>query len=249
MKIKVGWKNHDLYKAGLIEMVPTNWVYNHWGTDVTPQAELLDGTPADLDELWENILQDGLGEPLIMRVGILNNKFRLEAGNHRIQLFHKYGVGEIPVVVQVRERCGPEEADVMTDATHNFNNENELLISEITNEYMKPSEVFRSLSKNSSISAQAKEDQTKTTYGVDVSSVRADNLDKKMIKHISSLESPKVLDLACGAGGQSLRLATAGAEVTAVDDYDYSVVFNNIREDNNLMEERLQFMQGDMTNL
>jgi len=82
-----------------------------------------------------------------MRVGIKNKKMRLEAGNHRIQLFHKHGIDMIPVTVQVRDECGPHLGDVMTDASHNFDATDELLISAITTEYMKPSGVFKSLTK------------------------------------------------------------------------------------------------------
>jgi len=143
--LKKAWESHPLYKQGKIELVPTKWVWKYWGRDVSPQADLLDGTLVDLDTLWENILDIGLHNPLIMRVGLKNNKFRLEAGNHRIQVLHNHGVKMIPLTVQVREECGPHLGDVMTDATHNFNAPEGFLISEITEEYMKPSEVFKEL--------------------------------------------------------------------------------------------------------
>ena len=145
MDIPELWKNHPLYKAGKIELVPTDWVWKYRGADVSPEADLMDGTIVSLDGLWENIASEGLHDPLIMRVGIRNKKFRLEAGNHRIQVFHEHGVPLIPVTVQVREECGPHVSDVMTDATHNFDAGDELLITEVSEEYMKPSEVFRSL--------------------------------------------------------------------------------------------------------
>ena len=147
MVIKPLWKKHPLYSEGKIELVPTDWVWKYWGHDVSPMAELVDGTPVNLDALWENISEEGLHNPLIMRVGLQNKKMRLEAGNHRIQVFHKHGVKMIPVTVQLRDECGPHLSDAMTDATHNFDATCELLISKITAEYMKPSEVFRSLSK------------------------------------------------------------------------------------------------------
>ena len=147
MDIKPLWHDHKLYKQGKIELVPTDWVWKFWGTDVTPITKLIAGTPADMEALWKNILDEGLHDPLIMRVGVRNKKMRLEAGNHRIQMFHKYGVDMIPVTVQLRDECGPHLNDVMTDASHNFDASEELLISSITDEYIKPSEVFKSLSK------------------------------------------------------------------------------------------------------
>lgn len=139
------WKNHPLYTEGKIELVPTEWVWKYWGTDVSPMADLKDGTLVDIDGLWKNIQEEGLHDPLIMRAGLKNKKFRLEAGNHRIQVFHKHGIEMIPVTVQLRDECGPQAGDVMTDATHNFDAGDEFLVSKITEEYMKPSEVFRSL--------------------------------------------------------------------------------------------------------
>ena len=145
MEIKPRWKEHELYKQGVIELVPTVWVWKYYGPDVSPMADLMDGTLVGLDALWQNILEEGLYNPLIMRVGIENKKMRLEAGNHRIQVFHQHGIEMIPVTVQVRDECGPHLGDVMTDASHNFDTGNELLISKITADYMKPSDVFRSV--------------------------------------------------------------------------------------------------------
>ncbi len=145
MEIKEEWKNHPLYKQGKVEMVPTEWVWRYWGKDVSPYANLPDGTTVGLEELWENILKEGLRSPLIMRAGLKNKKMRLESGNHRIQVLHQHGIKEVPVAVQVREECGPHLKDVMTDATHNFSAPDGFLVSEITDEYMKPSEVFKEL--------------------------------------------------------------------------------------------------------
>ena len=50
----------------------------------------------------------------------------------------------IPVTVHVQEECGPHVEKVWTDATSNFDATDELLISEVTDEFMKPSEVFKS---------------------------------------------------------------------------------------------------------
>jgi len=146
-EIKPLWKNHLLYGQGKIELVPTEWVWQYYGPDVSPLADLKDGTLVDLEGLWRNICDEGLHDPLIMRVGIQNKKFRLEAGNHRIQVFRAHGISEVPVTVQLRDECGPHVGDVMTDASHNFDAQDEVLVSTITEEYKKPSEVFKSLKK------------------------------------------------------------------------------------------------------
>ena len=147
MEIKPIWEDHQWSREDKVELVPTEWVYKYWGTDVSPMADLKDGSPATLEELWGDIQKNGMHDPLMMRVGVKNKKMRLEAGNHRIQLFHKHGVKMIPLTVQVKEECGPHLEDVWTDATTNFDAKDELLISEVTDEFMRPSEVFRSLSE------------------------------------------------------------------------------------------------------
>ncbi|MCF7865343.1 MAG: hypothetical protein K9M11_02450 [Candidatus Pacebacteria bacterium] len=150
MYIKELWKNTELYMHGKIELIPTEWVWKYRGADVLPVTDLMNGEVVDLDTLWKNICDEGLHEPFIMRIGIKNRKFRLESGNHRIQLFHKHGIKMIPVTVQVREECGPHVKDVMTRAHHNFDFGEEVLVLEDNvnelDKYIVPSEVFKSLS-------------------------------------------------------------------------------------------------------
>ena len=136
MEIKENWKTSDLYKKGKIELIPTGWVWNYWGRDVTP---------IDLNSLWKDICDNGLNDPLIMRIGLINRKFRLEAGNHRIQVFYKNNIEMIPVTVQIQDYCGPEANNLMTDAQHNFDFNNDISIPDIIEEYMKPSEIFKNL--------------------------------------------------------------------------------------------------------
>lgn len=55
------------------------------------------------------------------------------------------------------------------------------------------------------------------TYGVDVASTRADDLDRQLLSVIMAGEIASVLDLGCGSGGLVARAATAGACVTGID--------------------------------
>lgn len=142
--IKENWKNSPLNKDGKIELVPTDWVWQYRGQDVSPKTDLMDGSEADLGELWEDICEKGLYEPFIMRIGIKNKKFRLESGNHRIKLFHEHHVPQVPLIVQIQDECGPHVKNVMTDATHNFGYVDDL-VREKYEPYMRPSEVFKDL--------------------------------------------------------------------------------------------------------
>ncbi len=93
-----------------------------------------------------------------------------------------------------------------------------------------------------------KEDK-KTGYGVDVALSRSDDLDKQAIAAVGESDEVAVLDLGCGAGGGSLRLAEAGGRVVAVDIYDFSNEFLKLRALNNLSEDDMQFIAADMMDL
>lgn len=63
--------------------------------------------------------------------------------------------------------------------------------------------------------------------GIDVASQRADDLDERCLAFLdarfaqSPATRPSALDLACGRGGQTLRMVACGALVTAVDRHDH----------------------------
>lgn len=144
MEIKPVWKEHELTKAGVVEELPLEWVWQYWGKDVTEHIEYEDGTGSYLPGLWDRLLKEGMTDPLIIRVGLENKKMRLESGNHRIQVLRQHGVKTVPVTIQVRNLCGPSAPGPMTDATLNFEwPEEGIKISKMTKEFMAPSEVFK----------------------------------------------------------------------------------------------------------
>ena len=147
MTILDRWCEHPLAQEGKVELVPTEWVYQYWGRDVSPMGDLLNGDLVTLEALWKNLQEEGMHNPLIMRVGLSDKRMRLESGNHRIQLFHAHGVPQIPVTVQLTELCGPNAPNPMTDATLTWDATDELLIKSTSEEYMKPSEVFKSVAQ------------------------------------------------------------------------------------------------------
>ncbi len=62
-------------------------------------------------------------------------------------------------------------------------------------------------------------------YGVDVASVRLDDLDKRVIAMVEAMlragSRPRVLDVGCGRGGLIDALRRVGAQVTGLDIIDY----------------------------
>ena len=148
MEVPPTWMNHPLTIQGSVELVPTDWLFTFRGPDVSPELTIKRGTVVDMESLWESIQKNGLDEPVIMRVGIKNKKFRLESGNHRIQLFKQYGVEYTPATVQIQDYCGPDVQNVMTIATHNFDFTDDIILPDSDNGYVKPSSVFKSLVGN-----------------------------------------------------------------------------------------------------
>lgn len=143
MQPKPNWKEHQLTKSGVVEELPLEWVWQYWTSDVNNHIELEDGSHMELEELWKVLIEEGMSDPLILRVGLENKRMRLEAGNHRIQVLRQHGVKFVPVTVQVRHLCGDNAPGPMTNGTIDFPfPDSGLKISEITEEYMKPSDVF-----------------------------------------------------------------------------------------------------------
>lgn len=83
-------------------------------------------------------------------------------------------------------------------------------------------------------------------YGVDVAVRRSDDLDKLLLAEISQVrDNCRVLDIGCGAGGQSGRMAATGAEVHAIDITNYADAFWVLRRTLKLAEHQLRFTHGD----
>jgi hypothetical protein len=145
--IQPAWKEHALAQSGVVEEVPLEFVWQYWSYDVTNgDIEYEDGSHSDMDGLWDKLCEEGLRDPLIIRVGLKNKKVRLEAGNHRIQVLRQHGITTVPVTVQVRHLCGPHAPEPMNDATAVFDfPASGIRVVDVTKEYMRPSEVFYAL--------------------------------------------------------------------------------------------------------
>lgn len=89
--------------------------------------------------------------------------------------------------------------------------------------------------------------------GIDVASQRADDLDLIAVDRILSLiesgnKNVRALDVGCGLGGQSLRMARAGAFVTAVDVGDFGGAIFALAEECGVSE-RMSYIRGDIMDL
>jgi len=84
-------------------------------------------------------------------------------------------------------------------------------------------------------------------HGADISSQRADDLDLMALERLASCSNPVAIDIACGAGGQAIRMARLGATVIAIDiaDMGQSILSNAVAL-NDTEPLRIQFIQLDM---
>lgn len=62
-------------------------------------------TIVDEDRLFEDMLAHGMRDPLIVGIGRVSRKVRLEAGNHRIRLFLKKDIRHVPAVAYVGDHA------------------------------------------------------------------------------------------------------------------------------------------------
>ncbi|MHB1512373.1 MAG: class I SAM-dependent methyltransferase [Acidiferrobacter sp.] len=86
--------------------------------------------------------------------------------------------------------------------------------------------------------------------GIDVASQRADDLDERCLAFLDARFArnpavrPSALDLACGQGGQALRMAAGGAQVTAIDRLDQGTTLQRAASDRALWQPPV-FVQAD----
>jgi SAM-dependent methyltransferase len=85
-------------------------------------------------------------------------------------------------------------------------------------------------------------------YGVDISLQRTDALDIDLLQEVDALhlKNIRVIDLGCGKGGQSIRLASLGCYVTAIDTQDFSKEIQESCNNNKIPNDRVSFIKCDI---
>lgn len=139
---------HPLAQRNLIELLPVDWVASLGatknGTEKTDLGLWQNEELVTMEQLWSDLLINGMRDPFILGVGRVCRTCRLEAGNHRIGLFKNKGILLVPTVVLV----GDSSITHIGNGTHTFHKE--LLIPKGWENfgpypeklYMKPSQVF-----------------------------------------------------------------------------------------------------------
>ena len=96
---------HPTALAGHVEMIPIDWMVALANPDANPMGELADGSTADYESLWQDMLKNGMQKPFMLAAGRHTGDCRLTAGNRRVQIFKEKGVLFVPTAAIVADDC------------------------------------------------------------------------------------------------------------------------------------------------
>ena len=139
---------HPLGARQVIEFVPTQWVMALANPEADDIADLTPGgLEVSLEQLWDNMLQNGMRDPFILTAGRHSRASRLEAGNHRIKIFARHSEPYVPATVLVGDDC----VVFASNGSHRHTPELVLPVQDYNHHgyddrtYMAPSAVFREI--------------------------------------------------------------------------------------------------------
>lgn len=87
------------------ELIPVRLAAALRNPKPAPTTNLEDGTLVDMPKLWADICQNGLRDPVILRIGLESRTWRLDVGNHRILVLAAHGVRVVPAVCVLGRHC------------------------------------------------------------------------------------------------------------------------------------------------
>lgn len=96
---------HPLY-CNFVEFLDINYLIERSNPDYSTETDTgIWHTPVTLsfEELYQDMLSNGMRAALLLGVDLQHKKVRLETGNQLVRLFKSKGFTHIPVIVYVRE--------------------------------------------------------------------------------------------------------------------------------------------------
>jgi len=90
--------------TSLIQKMHVSLLYPFRNTAYSPNNDL---------ELMEDIMQNGIKDPIVLGIGVWSRRIRLDTGNHRIYIAPNLGISHLPVIARVHNYCTfmPENGD------------------------------------------------------------------------------------------------------------------------------------------
>ena len=147
-RIRNGWSNTQLGLYGdIIEMLPVRWLDRLNNPVPQEYTNLLDcDILVSLDDLWKNIQETGLHDPVLLNVCEPTGIGRVEAGNQRVEMAKRQGETYLPTVclISFKPVISP------LNGTHVFDVRDDLVIpiaTAGTERLVAPSSVFRSIAE------------------------------------------------------------------------------------------------------
>lgn len=101
---KEPWKHHPWSDSGKTELLSVDFLLRFCNPNPTEETDLCDGTICHQEKVWKNILEEGMQEPLMLRINPNEKEIRLESGNHRVRLAKKYNISHLPVATFITNR-------------------------------------------------------------------------------------------------------------------------------------------------
>jgi hypothetical protein len=100
----------------IITWMPTAWLLaranpNPLSYTNTAGADGLPDRNVDMSVLFQNLLEQGMRDPLLVGIGLNDGYVRLETGNQRIRCFSECGVDFVPAVGFVNDTAVTHEAN------------------------------------------------------------------------------------------------------------------------------------------
>lgn len=95
--VKEAWKEEREYRYKT-KYLPIEWVKQFKGNALRKNEK-------QMQELMEDILKNGLHHPLWMEVGRMNREIKLGEGNHRLEIFDRWGWTKVPLIVGLQNNA------------------------------------------------------------------------------------------------------------------------------------------------
>jgi hypothetical protein len=103
LKIKK-WENHIWYKQGFVSEVEVVFLKSIANSKSTDYTDMPDGSIFHQEIIFDSIEKDGMEDPLVIVISVLNKTIRLESGNHRVKIAVNRGYTHLPCTLVIFEK-------------------------------------------------------------------------------------------------------------------------------------------------
>ena len=95
------YEDHPWSLSGSVCQVPIEWLMQFSHPSPSDFTDLVNGELLHQDEVWKDILKNGMLEPLLFVINKKSKTMRLESGNHRVRVAYADGYTHLPTAFMV----------------------------------------------------------------------------------------------------------------------------------------------------